>query len=112
MIGYYFLIFVLKMASHSIHTGGMDDNRFSSSDTTPIARPPTDAAAVPTLLRATRGGASLRSVPVAPFAPVSLLYLNAPQDSEFFTFLLEAHRLVAGTPGILDAIDADLDLYG
>ena len=89
----------------------MDDNRVSPSDTRPIARPSAAAPAV-SAVRATRGGASLRSVPADPFAPVALLYLNAPQDSEFFTFLLEAHRLVAGTPGILDAIDADLDLYG
>jgi len=54
----------------------------------------------------------MRSVPAAPFAPVSLLYLRAPLDSEFFTFLQEAHRLVAGDPTILDAIDADLDLHG
>lgn len=33
-------------------------------------------------------------------------------ESEFFTFLHEAHQLVAGDPAILDFIDADLDLHG
>ena len=54
----------------------------------------------------------MRSVPVAPFAPVPLLFLEAAPDSEFFAFLQEAHRLVAGNPTILDAIDADLNLHG
>lgn len=89
----------------------MDDNRSSPSDTTPLARLPAAATAAPPQ-RATRGGASLRSVPAAPFAPVSLLYLKAPPDSEFHTFLQEGHQLVAGTAGILDAIDADLDQHG
>ena len=53
-----------------------------------------------------------QSSPADPFAPVALLYLVAPPDSEFYSFLQEGHRLVAGTPGILDAIDADLDLHG
>lgn len=54
----------------------------------------------------------MKAVPAAPFAPVPLLFLMPPPDSEFFTFLQEAHRLVAGDPTILDAIDADLDLHG
>jgi len=54
----------------------------------------------------------MRNVPVDPFAPVPLLFLEAATESEFFTFLHEAHRLVAGDPTILDAIDADLDLHG
>ncbi|MDP2816598.1 MAG: hypothetical protein Q8O19_07970 [Rectinemataceae bacterium] len=54
----------------------------------------------------------MRSVPVDPFAPVPLLFLNAATESEYFTFLQEAHQLVAGDPMILDAIDADLDLHG
>lgn len=54
----------------------------------------------------------MRNVPDAPFEPVPLLFLAPPVDSEFFTFLVEAHRLVAGVPAILDAIDADLDLHG
>lgn len=54
----------------------------------------------------------MRSVPVAPFAPVHPLFLEAAVDSEFFAFLQEAHRLVEGDPTILDAIDADLDLHG
>jgi IS5 family transposase len=51
-------------------------------------------------------------VPAAPFAPVPLLYLKAPPDSEFRAFLQEGHQLIAVIPGILDAIDADLDLHG
>lgn len=54
----------------------------------------------------------MRNVPTAPFAPLPLLFLEAPQDSELFTFLQEAHRLVAECPMILDSIDADLDLHG
>ena len=53
----------------------------------------------------------MRSVPAAPFAPVPLLFLEPPPESEFFTFLQETHRLVAGDPTILAAIDADLDLH-
>jgi len=54
----------------------------------------------------------VRSVPAAPFAPVPLLFLEAAPESEYFAFLEEAHQLVVGTPTILDAIDADLDLHG
>ena len=54
----------------------------------------------------------MRNLPAAPFAPRPVLFLEAPEESEFFTFLQEAHRLVAGDPTILDAIDADLDLHG
>lgn len=54
----------------------------------------------------------MKSVPVDPFAPVPLLFLDVAPDSEFFAFLQEAHRLVAENPTILDAIDADLDLHG
>lgn len=51
-------------------------------------------------------------IPVAPFAPVPLLFLEAALESEYFAFMQEAHQLVAGNPTILDAIDADLDLHG
>ncbi len=54
----------------------------------------------------------MRSLPTVPFAPVPLLFLRAPSESDFFTFLDEAHRIVAGEPTILAAIDADLDLHG
>ncbi|MBI3734553.1 MAG: transposase [Chloroflexi bacterium] len=54
----------------------------------------------------------MRIVPTAPFAPVPLLFLAPPRDSEFYTFLQEVHRIVAGDPTILAAIDADLDLHG
>lgn len=54
----------------------------------------------------------MKKVPDSPFAPAPVLFLDAPLESEFFTFLQEAHRLVAGEPTILDAIDADLDLHG
>jgi len=54
----------------------------------------------------------MNHVPIAPFAPALLLFLETASDSEFFAFLQEAHRLVAGNPTILDAIDADLDLHG
>ena len=53
-----------------------------------------------------------KSAPASPFAPVLLLFLSPPPESELFTFLQEAHRLVVGTPAILAAIDADLDLHG
>jgi len=54
----------------------------------------------------------VRSVPRAPFAPVPMLFLVPPGESEFFEFLEEAHLLVEGNRTILDAIDADLDLHG
>ncbi len=54
----------------------------------------------------------MRSVPASPFAPVPLLHLAPPLDSELFTFLQEVHGLAVGFPAILDAIDADLDLHG
>lgn len=54
----------------------------------------------------------MRIVPMAPFAPVPLLFLEAPMDSEFFLFLQEAYQLIVKDPTILDAIDADLDLHG
>jgi IS5 family transposase len=54
----------------------------------------------------------MRIVPAVPFGPVPLLVLAPPEDSELFTCLLEAHRIVAAFPTILDAIDADLDLHG
>lgn len=54
----------------------------------------------------------MRNVPVTPFAPVPLLFLEAPENSEFFTLLQESHRLVVSNPTILAAIDADLDLHG
>ena len=53
----------------------------------------------------------MRSVPAAPFAPVPLLFLEPPPESDFFTFLLEAHRLVAENSAILASIDADLDRH-
>ncbi len=52
------------------------------------------------------------SIPANPFAPVPLLFLEPPPESEFFTFLQEAHRLVAGDSTILAAIEADLDQHG
>ena len=52
----------------------------------------------------------MSSVPVDPFAPVPLLFLEAATDSEYFAFM-EAHQLVAEDPTILDSIDADLDLH-
>lgn len=54
----------------------------------------------------------MRIVPAVPFAPVPLLWLAPPEDSELLACLLEAHRVVAAFPTILDAIDANLDLHG
>lgn len=54
----------------------------------------------------------MNGVPANPFLSVPLLFLDPPTESEFFTFLQEAHRLVAGDSTILAAIDADLDQHG
>jgi hypothetical protein len=54
----------------------------------------------------------MRKIPATPFAPLPLLFLEAPQESELCIFLKEAHQLVAEDPVIQDSIDADLDLHG
>ena len=40
--------------------------------------------------------------------PQNLLFLNTP-ESEFYTYLQEAHRLVCREPVILEMIESDLD---
>lgn len=54
----------------------------------------------------------MKSMPAMPFAPVPLLILAPPIDSEFYGFLQEAYQLAVDFPQILVAIDADLDLHG
>ena len=51
------------------------------------------------------------SVPSNVFAPVGMLFMEPP-DSEFFAYLCEAQRLLEREPGILSAIEADLELHG
>ncbi|MFZ2956047.1 MAG: hypothetical protein WA705_04035 [Candidatus Ozemobacteraceae bacterium] len=54
----------------------------------------------------------MNRVPTAPFASVPVLFLFVPPESDFFTFLQEAHWLIAANPKILDAINTDLNLHG
>jgi len=51
------------------------------------------------------------ALPTSPFSPVPLLFLSAP-DSDLMAFLDEARGLVAGCPGLVDAVEADLDAHG
>jgi hypothetical protein len=51
------------------------------------------------------------TIPHAPFAPISTLFLCAP-DSDLSMFLDEVHRLATGAPALLAAIDSDLDAHG
>jgi len=46
-----------------------------------------------------------------PFAPVTVLFL-APADSDLQTFLVQAHALIESSPGLLTAVEADLDTHG
>lgn len=50
------------------------------------------------------------TLPATPFAPVALLFLE-PSDSDLLEFLREAHELVAGCPGLVDAVEKDLDQH-
>ncbi len=51
------------------------------------------------------------SLPVAPFAPVPVLFVEAA-DSALQEYLAEIHALVAGAPILLTLVDADLDALG
>jgi hypothetical protein len=49
---------------------------------------------------------------MAPFAPVGLLFLAAPVESDLLMFVQEAHRLVAAFPSLVALVAADLDAHG
>lgn len=51
-------------------------------------------------------------LPKTPFAPVPVLFLDAPTDSDLLQFLQEADRLAQACPDVVAAVDADLDAHG
>ena len=53
----------------------------------------------------------MATVPVLPSQPLPRLFLM-PVNTEWHQFLIEAHRIVAFEPAILDRIEADLDAHG